>query len=263
MRPEETMVCGLPAVRALFARHAPAIKRLYFDYATGRRLGVMCRALAAARKTYRCVVPEELAKIAGTSHHGGVVAVIDRHPPPRPLREDLARWARERRPLLLLDGVSNAHNLGAIVRTAAFFGVGIVVVSEDPRQAAPGDAAHRVAEGGMACVDLYRVPVLAEFIRDLSPAFEVIGTAVRSAAKLKAFTRPTGRDSRPIALVLGNEERGLSPAVAAACEHLVIIPGAGAIESLNVSAAAAILIHHFVGDRLACAVLQPGLIDGG
>ncbi len=255
------MVCGLSAVRALFARKATAIKRLYFDYATGRRLGLICRALAAARKTYRCVGAEELVKISGTVHHGGVVAVIDRRPLPRPHQEDVRRWARERRPMLLLDGIGNAHNLGAIVRTAAFFGLDLVVVADDPRQAVPGEAAHRVAEGGMACVELFRVPALADFIRQLSPAFEVIGAAVRGATALKAGARPPGREARPVALVLGNEEGGLSPAVAAACERLVTIPGAGAIESLNVSAAAAILMHHFVGARPACALRQDGLIE--
>ena len=63
----------------------------------------------------------------------------------------------------------------------------------------------------------------------------------------------TGREARPsarpIALVLGNEERGLAASVAAACERRVMIPGGGAVESLNVAAAAAILIHHFFGRR--------------
>ncbi|HUL55028.1 MAG TPA: RNA methyltransferase substrate-binding domain-containing protein, partial [Opitutaceae bacterium] len=130
MRANELSVCGLTAVRALFAQDAGAIKRLYFDYPTGRRIGVICKALAAARKIYRCVEPAELEKIAGTVHHGGIVAVIEQRGlrPPRP--EDVRRWARERAPLLLLDRIGNAHNLGAIVRTAAFFGVAQIVVPD-------------------------------------------------------------------------------------------------------------------------------------
>ena len=76
MQPKKITVCGLAAVRALFAKDAGAIQRLYFDYATGRRIGVICKALATARKIYRCVEPAELEKIAGTVHHGGIVAVI-------------------------------------------------------------------------------------------------------------------------------------------------------------------------------------------
>jgi len=60
------------AVKALFARDAGAIKRLYFDYPTGRRIGIICKALALARKVYRCVEPDELEKISGTVHHGAL-----------------------------------------------------------------------------------------------------------------------------------------------------------------------------------------------
>ena len=244
MKPNEIAVCGLPAVRALFAREAAAIQRLYFDYPTGRRIGVMCRALAAARRIYRCVEPAELEKIAGTVHHGGIVAVIAARAWRAPRPEDLRRWGRGREPLLLLDRIGNAHNLGAIVRTAAFFGVGRIVIPDDPEQAQPGDATYRVAEGGMEHVELYRVPSLPEFIRAARPFYEVIGAAVRGAAPL---VPPPAPPAKPVALVLGNEETGLAAGVAAACDRLVRIPGGGAVESLNVAAAAAILLHHFFG----------------
>jgi TrmH RNA methyltransferase len=256
MKPNELAVCGLAAVRALFAKDAAAIKRLFFDYPTGRKIGVMCKVLAGSRRVYRCVEPAELEKIAGTVHHGGIVAVIDQRllRPPRP--EDLRRWAHGREPLLLLDRIGNPHNLGAIVRTAAFFGVGRIVIPDDPEQALPGDATYRIAEGGMEHVAFFCVPSLAEFIREVRPFYEVVGAAVRGAAPLARDARPptqnfAGREARPparpIALVLGNEERGLAADVAAACERRVMIPGGGAVESLNVAAAAAILIHHFFG----------------
>jgi TrmH RNA methyltransferase len=247
MKPNEIAVCGLAAVRALFAKDADAIRRLYFDYPTGRRIGVICQVLAKSRRVYRCVEPVELEKIAGTVHHGGIVAVIDQRVlrPPRP--EDVRRWAQTREPLLLLDRIGNAHNLGAIVRTAAFFGVGRIVIPADPQQARPGDAAYRVAEGGMAHIEFFRVPSLAEFIRELRPFYEVVGAAVRGVASLGRHPQPKVSGAKPVALVLGNEERGLASEVAAACDRLVMIPGGGAVESLNVSAAAAILIHHFFG----------------
>jgi len=64
-------------------------------------------------------------------------------------------WAKGRLPLVLLDRIGNAHNLGAIVRTAAFLGVEHVVVPNHPQQALPGEAAHRVAEGGMEHVEIF------------------------------------------------------------------------------------------------------------
>ncbi len=237
----------LAAVRALFAQDAGAIRRLYFDYPTGRRIGVMCKALAAARRVYRCVEPAELEKIAGTVHHGGIVAVIEQRELRPPGNEDLRLWARNREMLLLLDRIGNAHNLGAIVRTAAFFGVEQLVIPDCPEQALPGEAAHRVAEGGMAHVTFHRVRSLVEFIRQVRPAYEVIGGAVRGAEPLDARAPPEAPPAKPLALVLGNEEHGLTPEVAAACDRLVFIPGSGAVESLNVAAAAAVLLHHFVG----------------
>ncbi|HVU32976.1 MAG TPA: RNA methyltransferase [Opitutaceae bacterium] len=245
MKPADLKICGLAAVRARFAHDAGSIQRLYFDYATGRKIGVMCRALAAARKVYRCVESAELEKIAGSVHHGGIVAVVSAAPLPSPAPADVARWTAHRSPLLVLDRVGNAHNLGAIARTAAFFGVAAIVLPADPAAAVPGDAAYRVAEGGLEAIGVFRVPELPAFLRNLASAgYEVIGAATRSGrvpARSASGVRP------PVALVLGNEEQGLSPAVAKACTHLVTIPGRGKVESLNVSVAAAVLMWEFVG----------------
>ena len=256
MKPKEITVCGLAAVRALFAKDAGAIQRLYFDHETGRRIGIICKALAVARKVYRCVEPAELEKIAVTVHHGGIVAVIGQRVLRAPRVEEVRHWAQAGAPLLLLDRIGNAHNLGAIVRTAAFFGVERLVIPVHPQQALPGEATYRVAEGGMEYVEVYCVKSLGEFIRQLRPFYTVVGAAVHGAAPLipdaghGTRTLKSGAvPSRPVALVLGNEEHGLAPEVAAACERLVRIPGGGAVESLNVSAAAAVLCWEFFGRR--------------
>jgi len=238
MRPKETTICGLAAVRAQFATDAAAIKRLFFDYETGRKIGVMCKALAQAKKIYRCVDSAELEKVAGTIHHGGIVAVVAAAELRAPPAGALAEWARCKQGLIVLDGVGNAHNLGAIARTAAFFGVPRLIVSDDPGAALPNDAAHRVAEGGLAHLEVFRVQALPVFLRDLAAAgYEVIGAATRGG-------RPDANAARgkPVALVVGNEERGLSPEVATACTRLVTIRGSGKVESLNVSVAAAVLM---------------------
>jgi RNA methyltransferase, TrmH family len=241
----ELKLCGLAAVRARFQRDAKSIHRLYFDYPTGRKIGLMCKALAAARKIYRCVEPAELEKIAGTVHHGGIVAVTDAHAPAPAAAADIASWVRRREPLLVLDRVSNAHNLGAIARTAAFFGVPRIVIPDDPSAARPNDAAYRVAEGGLESVEVRLMPPGPSFLRDLAAAgYEVVGAATSGGAKaafpLRKGPAPAGRP--PVALVLGNEEHGLAPDLVAACTRLVTIPGSDQVESLNVSAAAAVLI---------------------
>ncbi|PTX95577.1 RNA methyltransferase [Opitutus sp. ER46] len=246
MKNDELKLCGLATVRARFARDAGSIQRLFFDYATGRKVGLMCKALASARKVYRCVEPAELEKIAGTVHHGGIVAVVAAPKLEAPGAADLKNWAAKRTPVLLLDRIGNAHNLGAIARSAGFFGVSHIVIPEHPQAALPSEAAYRVAEGGMEAVTVHRVKDLATFARSLATAgFDVVGAATRGG-RPEAASRSS---AKPVALVLGNEEHGLSPEMSAACSRLVTIPGSGAIESLNVSTAAAVLLWEFFGRR--------------
>jgi TrmH RNA methyltransferase len=251
---DELRICGLAAVRARFARDPGSIQRLFFDYATGRQIGVMCKVLAQAKKVYRCVEPAELEKIAGSLHHGGIVAVVAVAPLRVPAAADLKAWARRGDALLVLDRIGNAHNLGAVARTAAFLGVPRLVIPDDAAAARPNDAAHRVAEGGFEHLEVWRVPSLAAFARELAAAgYDVVGAATRGG-RLGAATGSPGKSAeataaKPLALVLGNEEQGLAPEVAAACTRLVTIPGSGKVESLNVSVAAAVLMWELIARR--------------
>lgn len=247
-RPRELNVCGWQAVSTLFARNPADVRRLFFDAPTGRRAGDFCSLLSRDKKVYRQVEAAELEKISGTKLHGGIVAVIGERPLLKVTRDVLERWGRARAPLLLLDRVGNANNVGAIVRTAAFFGVRAVIVADHPAQALPGEAAYRVAEGGMEFVDFYRVPSLAGLCAELQRHHCLVGASLRGNQLSPAVARERGLP-RPPAIVLGNEEKGISPEVAARCDRLVKIPGTGAVESLNVSAAAAVLCWEFFGKQ--------------
>ena len=237
MRNEELAVCGLKAVRSRFETKSSSIRRLFFDEATAPRIGDMCSALATAKKIYRCVEPAELEKIAGSVHHGGIVAIVDRPVLKSPHPDELREWASRGEPLLLLDCISNGHNLGAIIRTAAFFGVTKLILPDHPSAAQPTEATWRVAEGGLDHVEVFQVRRLDLFVRELRKYYLVIGADTRGG-------RPdlTVSGFKPVALVLGNEEEGLAEEVASACDRLVTIPGSGRVESLNVSAAAAVLL---------------------
>jgi TrmH RNA methyltransferase len=245
---DELRLCGLAAVRARFAREPASILRLYFDRETGRRVGVMCRVLAQAKRVYRQVETAELEKIAGSVHHGGIVAVVAA-PRLRPVSPEVVRdWVQRKVTLLLLDRIGNAHNLGAIARTAAHFGVGHVVIPDCPAAARPTDAAFRVAEGGLEKVAVWLTSDLAGLARELTAAgYDVVGAATRGG-RLEARRPPAG-SPRPLALALGSEEAGLAADVAAACTRLVTIPGTGHVESLNVSVAAGILLWECAARR--------------
>lgn len=246
---KEMNLCGLVAVMARFQRDAASIKRLYFDDATGRRLGMVCKALAAARKVYRRVEPAELEKIAGSIHHGGVIAVVDAPKLREPDARVIAQWKEKRAPLVLLDRIGNAHNLGAIARTAAFFGVRHIVIPAHPQAALPGEAAFRVSEGGLEQVEVWRTPDLAKLMRELAAAgYDVAGAAARGG-KPEVLGAGGSGGRKPVAVVLGNEEHGLAAEVERACTRLVTIPGSGRVESLNVSVAGAVLIYALLAGR--------------
>jgi TrmH RNA methyltransferase len=230
---------GLPAVSALFAVSPERVEQLFFDQRTKPHVGAFCTKLARMRKPYRLIGADELERVAGTMLHGGVVALVQ----PRPvsaLDPVLAKaWAGDGGLLLLLDGVGNPHNLGAIARTAAFFGVPRIILSDHPAQAGPSDASYRVAEGGLEYVELYRGFRFTRILHDLRASYRIVGAAANKGQSLSAL-RP---GKRPFALILGNEEHGLSRATVEACDEIVTIPGSGLVQSLNVAATAAILLH--------------------
>ena len=235
-------VAGLPAVSALFAAAPQRVERLFFDQRMKSHVAAFCAELARSRKSYRLVDTDELERIAGGVMHGGVVALAQPRPVPVLDPAEAERWARDGKLLVLLDGIGNPHNLGAIVRTAAFFGVPRIVLSDHPAQAGPSDASYRVAEGGLEHVALYRASHFVQVLQRLRKSYRVVGASAEAGQPPAALAA----GEKPFALVLGNEERGLPRATLAACDAIVTIPGSGLVQSLNVAASAAILIHALV-----------------
>ncbi len=236
-------ICGFNAVAALFRRRPADVLRLFYSEAQRAGAGPFCAELARTKRPYRLLPPEELNRAAGTPHHGGIAAVararvvpvMDPADPPRA------------RLLLVLDGVGNPHNLGAIARSAAFFGVGTLLLNHVAGAALPSDAAYRTAEGGLEYLDLYRTRDLPALLTALTPHYRTVAATLRSGAMpLEALPR-----DRPIALVLGSEEHGVSARAVAACRREVRIGGAGPIQSLNVAQAAAVFLHSLTAASLA------------
>jgi TrmH RNA methyltransferase len=231
-------------VSELFKAAPERVDRLYFEPALRAQMKGLCTALAKVHKQYREVEPAELERLAGTAMHGGVVALAAPRAIERFDLAEAARWAKAGEPLLMLDGIGNPHNLGAIARTAAFFGLQRIVLSDHPGQAGPSDASYRIAKGGLEHVALYRAERFATALRRLEPHYLVLAAGLEGGRPLEEhLARVPGK---PAALVLGNEEEGLPPSTRQAAAGVVTIPGAGRMQSLNVAAAAAILIAALV-----------------
>ncbi len=220
---------------ALFKRRPDAVLRLFYAESARALAGPFCAELAKRKLPYRLLDASELAKAAGTEHHGGIAAVARAQVVPvfdagNPPRHSM---------LLILDGIGNPHNFGAIARSAAFFGVKSLLINHVHGAALPSNAAYRTSEGALEYLDLYRTRDLASVITALGPVYRTIAATLRPGAlALNLVPR-----DRPVALVLGNEEAGVSATVLAACRREVRIAGSGAIQSLNVAQAAAVLIH--------------------
>ena len=257
---DELAVCGLNAVIAVAENHPDQINRLFLrEDRLGSFTGI-CKNLAERKRPYKICEDEELERICKTNHHQGVVAMIFL-PATEPLsREDLEEWSQEGKTGLVLHSVGNDHNLGAIVRSAAFFDTRYIVISEKDPEAGVSTSTYRIAEGGMEHVTVRSVRNTAAFLRDASRHLITIGTDTRARQRIGDLTRIIGEKqkerggpgteghrtegSRPgIAVVLGNEETGLPDEVKDACTVLVRIPGTGLMESLNVAQAATLFMH--------------------
>jgi TrmH RNA methyltransferase len=192
-------ICGLAAVRALFECDPGRVERLFFEPAHQGELAAFCQVLARSRKPYRQVDAADLARVAGTMLHGGAVAIARPGPLSNFVSKTVSDWAQDGKPLLILDGVGNPHNLGAIARSAAFFGLDRLVLADRPDQALPSDAAYRVAEGGLEHLVVYRAQLPAA-LRELQGPYRVVGTSPGGGPPL--VKRAV---DHPIALILGNE----------------------------------------------------------
>jgi TrmH RNA methyltransferase len=242
---DELAVCGLNAVKALADIHPEKINRLFLREDRFYGFTAACKILAERKRPYKICADEELERICKSSQHQGAVAMI--YPPaPEELQEtDLETWAAEGKTVLFLCDLSSDRDLGAIVRSAAFFDVPWVVLS-NPELVSAG--AYRAAEGGMEHVSFRTVKSGVSFLRKASKIMLSIGTDVRARLRIgdipqlvRDASRRTGK--KGIVLTLGNEETGLPPLVKSLCALLVRIPGTGAVESLSLSQEAALFLR--------------------
>lgn len=236
---EETQkVYGISAVLAVVAQRPEQVLTIAHTRAARKLLGDVLREAARRRIAYREVDEEELSRIAGSLHHEGV-CVLAREPAAADL-ETMARRTEPRGLIVALDGVQNPHNIGAILRSAAFFGAAGLVLAGQRGARAEGlpPAALRVAEGGAEHVGVLRVANLVAALRQLAQAgLRIVGADAHAERSLTELRWPP----RTV-LVLGSEAAGLAREVREMCDVTVRVVGRGALESLNVSVAAGVML---------------------
>jgi 23S rRNA (guanosine2251-2'-O)-methyltransferase len=236
----------LSATRPLFGFHAVTARlrqrpeSVHAIHLAGARRDARMRDLAARAEAARCPVhttdDERLTQLAGTARHQGVVAIVDAAVPHVTL-DDVLGTLSEPALLLVLDGVTDPHNLGACLRNADAFGAQAVVVPKD-RAVGLNATVAKAASGAADTVPVITVTNLARALRDLkSRGVWILGA---DAGGESLFDADVGG---PVAWVLGAEGAGLRRLTRELCDRIVGIPLSGSVGSLNVAVASGICLY--------------------
>ena len=190
---------------------------------------------------------DSLEKLAGQPFHQGVVAAVRPHPVLNEKDLDQLLESSQQPLLLALDHITDPHNLGACIRTAAAMGVEAVIVPRD-RAATLTPTARKVAAGGAEKVKFIQVTNLARTLGQIKENYNVrvVGTMLdEKALPIQNFDF-TGT---PVCVVMGAEDTGLRPITQSQCDQTVFIPMAGNLQSLNVSVATGMALYEVCRQR--------------
>ena len=242
---EAAIVYGPHVVRALLMRRPADVIRLTLAQEPDARQRELQRLAKEKGLPVAIATPAELDRLSGGATHQGAVAEIR---PSAALNENGLLELLVALPspalILVLDGVTDPHNLGACLRTADAAGVVAVVAPRD-RAAGLTPAVRKVAAGAAETMPFAQVTNLARTLRDLKSAgLWIVGTAADAERELHAADL-----SGPLAIVMGSEGQGLRRLTRESCDFCIRLPMLGAVESLNVSVAAGVVLFEAMRQR--------------
>ncbi|MBI3934775.1 MAG: 23S rRNA (guanosine(2251)-2'-O)-methyltransferase RlmB [Acidobacteria bacterium] len=236
-------ICGIHAVREALESGRQPIEHIFIQRGLAnprlQQLIDLCRSRGVS---IRFEPPAALERLTQGAHHQGVVAVVGGHS--YAALEDILEAVGDSALLVLLDGVQDTHNLGALIRTACAAGADAVVVPER-RAAGLTPAAVQAAAGAVAHIPIVRVANLARTLVTLKEVnFWIVGLDEHGD---KSYVEADYRGR--CAIVAGGEEKGLHELIKKKCDFLVRIPAPGKISTLNVSVATGIVLFEAARQR--------------
>src|SRR6266852_4327938 len=238
---EGQLVFGVEPVRELIAAAPAAVRVLYVRAGVERRFAAEIESIRACGAQVVSVEEERLNRMTGAgAHHQGVVAIIREYeytPFEAILREHPD-------PLLVVDGVTDPRNLGAILRSAECAGAGAVVIARD-RTVGLTPAAFKASAGAWVHLRIARCGNVAQALETLKSAGYWI-VALAPGGELSLYELDT---TRRLAFVVGSEGKGVRQVVRKNSDFVVSVPMRGKVESLNVSVAAAVVLFEVARKR--------------
>ncbi len=234
--PELEAIYGLHSGLEVFARRPADIVHIHFERAVRPQIQNLLRWAVEADVPHEEATERALSVRTDSKQHEGLL--IEVRPRSWSSIKDLARWlVTEKATAVALDQVRNPQNIGAILRSAAFFGISAVILGAPSPHPGLPPFALRVAEGGAEHLRFARTTDLAATLTQLSAAgVQILGTDSHSGVALSNTPLRL-----PTLLVLGNERVGLSPRIRACCHASVGVSGSGQLDSLNVAVAAGVM----------------------
>ncbi|ABY92151.1 23S rRNA (guanosine(2251)-2'-O)-methyltransferase RlmB [Thermoanaerobacter brockii subsp. lactiethylicus] len=241
---EQNVIFGRnPVIEAI--KSGKEIEKIYVSKTAGGNISKIINFAKEAGIVVSTTDNDTLSELAGSRNHQGVVALsavykyfeVD----------DLLEYAEQKKEkpfLLILDEITDPHNLGAIIRSAEAFGVHGIII---PKRRAVGVNATvvKTSAGAVEHMRIAKVSNINNTIRDLKErGLWIVGTDVNAEKSFEELNYDF-----PVAFVIGNEGKGVSKLVLQNCDFVVKIPMKGKINSLNASVAASILIYQVVSKR--------------
>lgn len=241
---EQNVIFGRnPVIEAI--KSGKEIEKIYVSKTAGGNISKIINFAKEAGIVVSTTDNDTLSELAGSRNHQGVVAVgavykyfdVD----------DLLEYAEQKKEkpfLLILDEITDPHNLGAIIRSAEAFGVHGIII---PKRRAVGVNATvvKTSAGAVEHMRIAKVSNINNTIRGLKErGLWIVGTDVNAGKSFEELNYDF-----PVAFVIGNEGKGVSKLVLQNCDFVVKIPMKGKINSLNASVAASILIYQVVSKR--------------
>ncbi|MDL2269342.1 23S rRNA (guanosine(2251)-2'-O)-methyltransferase RlmB [Desulfosarcina sp. OttesenSCG-928-G17] len=242
MRPASgEVLCGFHSVREALVAGRRRVDRVMVDRkAVSPRQGQIVELAESRHIPVQPLTPEAIAGACGSHQHQGIAMAVSAFPV-----DDLADLIFSDNCLVVvLDGIVDPHNLGAIIRSAHCVGADAVVIPKD-RAAGPTPAVSRASAGALEHIQLCRVTNVSAAIKDLKQKGIWVAGLSMEAEKTLFESDFKG----PLALVVGGEEKGVRPLVRQHCDFLISIPLYGRIDSLNASTAAAVALYEICRQR--------------